>query len=299
MKSITASKLFDPYFIAAFSIYVFALIGLAFVSSSWWSALRLGVGVALLSGIVLALTNKRVPEPIVNVYPQAQLWSILIWYGLVILLAAITLANGVELVNGFTNWFFLMLVPLGLLHLTRRSGLPLRDTLRSVGITRANRKDAIRLAIVIIPLSVPLLYVVGDQQRAGIQMIFNIPMKAGLSFLISFILALFIAGFVEEFFFRGVLQSRLAAYLGSEWRGLLIASLLFGLLHLPMYFFSPFEPTHGNLFWSVTSVITEQAVAGVLLGVLWLKTHNLIGPVLLHTFIDAIAMMAMLRIGTG
>lgn len=66
-----------------------------------------------------------------------------------------------------------------------------------------------------------------------------------------------------------------------------------------MYFFSPFEPTYGNLVWSVASVITEQAVVGGLLGVIWLQTHNLIGPVLVHTFIDAMAMMAMLKIGAG
>jgi hypothetical protein len=39
-------------------------------------------------------------------------------------------------------------------------------------------------------------------------------------------------------------------------------SLLFGLLHLPMYFFSPFEPTHGDLLWALSSGITGQAVMG-------------------------------------
>ena len=254
---------------------------------------------ALLSGITLVATNKWVPQPLVITYPQVQLWSILIWYGLVMLLAAVTLANGLELVNGLTNWFFLVLAPLGLLLLTRRRDLSLRDSLRSVGFTRTGMKNALKLAILIMPLSLPLLYVVGEQQRTAIQMIFDTPLRALTSFLISFVLALFTAGFVEEFFFRGVLQSRLTAYLGSEWRGLLIASILFGLVHLPMYFFSPFEPTHGNLVWSVTSVIAEQAMVGLLLGVVWIRTHNLIGPVLLHAFIDAIAIMSVLKIGMG
>ena len=70
-------------------------------------------------------------------------------------------------------------------------------------------------------------------------------------------------------------------------------------MHLPMYFFSPFEPTRGNLVWSVTSVITEQAVGGVLFGTIWLRTHNLAAPVLLHTFIDAFVFMSVLKIGTG
>jgi membrane protease YdiL (CAAX protease family) len=223
----------------------------------------------------------------------------LIWYGLVILLATTTMVNGLELVNQFTNWFFLVLVPLGLLVLARTRAVSLRTTLRSVGLTRTGMKDAMRLAVLIMPLSIPLQYIVGKQQRAAIRMIFHTPLRAGVSFLTSFVLALLTAGFVEEFFFRGVLQSRLAARLGSEWRGLLVASFLFGLLHLPMYYFSPFEPTHGNLVWTIANVIAEQTVAGLLLGVVWVRTRNLIAPVLLHAFIDAIAMMSVLKIGAG
>jgi len=299
MKGMISSKLTDPYFIAASVLYVLALIGLAFVSSSWWSALLLGFGVVLLSGVVLVVTDRRVPQPTTIIRPRAELWSMLIWYGLVILFATITIANGLELVNQFTNWFFLVLVPLGLLVLTRTRDVSLRATLRSVGLTRTGMKDALKLAVLIMPLSIPLLYIVGDQQRTAIQMIFHTPLRAGVSFLVSFVLALLTAGFVEEFFFRGVLQSRLAACLGSEWRGLLVAPFLFGLLHLPMYFFSPFEPTRGNLVWAVTSIITEQTVLGVLLGIVWVRTRNLTTPVLLHAFIDAIAMMSVLKVGTG
>jgi membrane protease YdiL (CAAX protease family) len=68
---------------------------------------------------------------------------------------------------------------------------------------------------------------------------------------------------------------------------------------MKMYYFSPFEPTHGNLVWAVTSVITEQTVVGLLLGVVWVRTRNLTAPVLLHAFIDAIAMMSVVQIGTG
>ena len=211
----------------------------------------------------------------------------------------VTIANGLELVNQLTNWFFLVLVPVGLLVLTRRRAVSLRAMLRSVGITRTGMKDALKLAVLIMPLSVPLLYIVGEQQRSGIQMIFHSPLRAAVSFLVSFVLALLTVGFVEEFFFRGILQSRLAACLGSEWRGLLVASFLFGLLHLPMYFFSPFEHTRGNLVWALTSVITEQAMAGVLLGAVWARTHNLATPVLVHAFIDAIAMMSVIKIGKG
>ena len=128
---------------------------------------------------------------------------------------------------------------------------------------------------------------------------FHEPSQALVSFFVSFLLALLTAGFVEEFFFRGVLQSRLVSSTGSEWYGLLIASLLFGLFHLPLYFFSPFEPTQGNFAWSLSSVITEQVVAGILLGVLWTRTHNLAAPLLIHALVNAFALMTTLDINIG
>jgi membrane protease YdiL (CAAX protease family) len=264
--------------------------------------------------------------------PWAELWLTLVWYGVVILLATLTSAIRLELVNQFTNWFFLVIVPFGLLLIARRRGLALRATLRSIGITHTGLKDGLKLSAVIVPLSIPILYVVGEQQRAAVEMVLHRPLQALVSFLVSFPLSLLTAGFVEEFFFRGVLQSRLARCTGSEWRGLLIASLLFGLFHLPMYFFSPFEPTHGNLLWALAGVITEQAVGlfhlpmyffspfepthgnllwasagviteqavmGILLGVLWVRTHNLTAPLLVHAFTNALALMTMVKIGTG
>lgn len=294
-----ARRLTDPFVITALAVYVLALVGLFFTARILWAALLLALGTALLSGIALVVTRGRMPQSLDVIRPKAELWLPLIWYGIVALLAAFTTAKGLELVNQFTNWLFLVIVPFGLLVLTRGRGLVLRATLRSVGFTRTGAKDALKLAAIIGPLFIPVLYLVGDQQRAAIQMVFHKPLQAILPFLVSFVLALLTAGFVEEFFFRGVLQSRLAICTGSEWRGLLVASLLFGLFHLPMYFFSPFEPTHGDFIWALASVITEQAVAGVLLGVLWIKTHNLAAPILVHAFINALAWMTTLKIGTG
>lgn len=294
-----ARRLADPFVVTTLAVYVLALVGLFLTARVLWSALLLALGTALLSVIALVVTRGRMPQSLDVIRPQAELWLPLIWYGIVVLLAAFTNARGLELVNQFTNWFFLVIVPFGLLILARRQRLGLKATLRSLGITRVGLKDALKLAVIMGLLCIPVLYVVGDQQRAAVQMVFHKPLQAILPFLVSFVLALLTAGFVEEFFFRGVLQSRLAICTGSEWRGLLVASLLFGLFHLPMYFFSPFEPTHGDFIWSLASVITEQAVVGVLLGVLWIKTHNLAAPILVHAFINALAWMTTLKIGTG
>lgn len=281
--------------LAALVIYGLALTGLFLITHVLWPALLLGLGTAVLCGIVWVATRRQTLLPMAVIRPRTETWLFIIWYGIVILLDAFTRAGGIELVNQFTNWFFLVMAPVGLLVVIRRSGL--RDTLRSVGFTRSGLKDALKLTAVVIPLSTPILYVIGEQQRAGIQLIIRQPLQAIEPFALSFVLALLTAGFVEEFFFRGLLQSRLAFYLHSEWRGLLVASLLFGLFHLPLYLYSPFEPTRGNFAWALTSILTEQAVTGILLGALWARTHHLAAPVFLHAFINALAWMTNLQIG--
>jgi membrane protease YdiL (CAAX protease family) len=287
----------DPFTLAALAVYVSALIGLFSAVGTLWSALLLGLGTVLLSGIAVAVTRGRKPHPVDVVRPQAELWSTLVWYGGVFLLALFTSAKGLEVVNQFTNWLFLVMVPLGLLALVRGRGLALRATLRSIGLTRKGLKEALKVAAIVGPLTIPIVYVVGEQQRAAINMMLRQPSQAMASFLVSFVLALLTAGIVEEFFFRGVLQSRLASYLGSQWRGLVVASFLFGLIHLPMYYYSPYDPTRGNLVWVLASVIVEQGMMGVLLGVLWARTHNLVAPLLVHALINGLAWMTAVNIG--
>jgi membrane protease YdiL (CAAX protease family) len=287
----------DPFTLATLAVYVLALIGLFLAAGTLRSALLLGLGTALLSGIAVTATRGHRPPPVDVIRPQAELWPALVWYGVVFLLAVLTSAGGLEVVNQFTNWLFLVMVPAGLLMRVRGGRLALRATLRSVGLTRRGLKEGLKVAAIVGPLTVPVVYVVGEQQRAAIDMMLRQPLQTMASFLVSFALALLTAGIVEEFFFRGVLQSRLASHLGSKWRGLVIASFLFGLFHLPMCYYSPYEPAHGNLVWALASVIVEQGAMGVLLGVLWARTHHLAAPLLIHALINGLAWMTTAKIG--
>jgi membrane protease YdiL (CAAX protease family) len=47
------------------------------------------------------------------------------------------------------------------------------------------------------------------------------------------------AGIVEEFFFRGLVQARVAALTGSEWTALVVMALIFGLAHAPGFYLRP------------------------------------------------------------
>jgi membrane protease YdiL (CAAX protease family) len=93
------------------------------------------------------------------------------------------------------------------------------------------------------------------------------------------------AGFFEEFFFRALLQERLAALLRSEAGGLFAASLVFGLYHLPSRLFG----TGGNYGHSLCLVLSCQMFIGPIFGLLWLRTRNLAVPVFVHSLFDGIS----------
>lgn len=100
-----------------------------------------------------------------------------------------------------------------------------------------------------------------------------------------------LSGFGEEFAFRGYMQSRLNQAFGRPYHfwgiqfgaGLVIASLLFGLLHA----FNSYDPTVGftSLGWG--SAI-GSAIAGLFLGIIREKTGTLLAPSIAHGLPDAL-----------
>jgi uncharacterized protein len=81
----------------------------------------------------------------------------------------------------------------------------------------------------------------------------------------------------EEFVFRGVLQQHLSAWLGSEGRGLLAASILFGLAHLPFREFPN---------WRFALV---AAVAGWMYGRAYLATGSVRAAMVTHALVNVVA----------
>lgn len=95
------------------------------------------------------------------------------------------------------------------------------------------------------------------------------------------------AGFVEEFFFRVLLQTRLTAVLRSELGGIVLMALLFGLAHAPgLYLRSSLTHEglgpHPSFLMAVGYSIVVTSVAGFFLGVLWARTRNFAAVVLIH-----------------
>ncbi len=94
-------------------------------------------------------------------------------------------------------------------------------------------------------------------------------------------------GVVEEFFFRVLLQERLAAVLRSPWGGLVVAAVLFGLVHAPGFYLRPVATqealgSHPSLLMAVGYSIVMTSLAGLFLGVLWMRTKNFAVLVIVH-----------------
>ena len=95
------------------------------------------------------------------------------------------------------------------------------------------------------------------------------------------------AGLVEEFFFRVLVQSRLAAALKSEVSGVVLMSLIFGLAHAPGFIFRHAGEVEGlgsnpNPLEAIAYSIVVLAISGVTFGVIWARTKNLFAAMLIH-----------------
>jgi uncharacterized protein len=85
---------------------------------------------------------------------------------------------------------------------------------------------------------------------------------------------LFFTAWPEEFLFRGVLQNLLSRTFKSQWTGLAIASVIFGLSHI-------LHAPYPN--WKYVFLAT---IAGLFYGHVWMKTGSLLPGALVHALVD-------------
>ena len=99
------------------------------------------------------------------------------------------------------------------------------------------------------------------------------------------------AGLCEEFLFRAVLQTRLAAVLKTEAGAACVAALLFALAHVPGLWMRSGAETAGHsadLVQVIAYAVATLSPAGLFLGFVWSRTRSLLLVVLLHALIDVL-----------
>jgi membrane protease YdiL (CAAX protease family) len=104
---------------------------------------------------------------------------------------------------------------------------------------------------------------------------------------LCFIWLLLEVGLVEEFFFRALVQSQLAAAFKSEVSGIVLMSVIFGLAHAPGFIFRHAGELEGlgphpGALDAVAYSIVVLAVSGITFGVIWARTRNLFALMLVH-----------------
>ena len=106
------------------------------------------------------------------------------------------------------------------------------------------------------------------------------------------------AGFTEEFFFRGFLQTRVEVLTGSPWAAVAIVTVLFSIYHLPYAYLNPMWPSAGDWGLAWRAAFGNGVPGGLVLGALYqLSGRNLVPCIVLHSMINAAPAMTLIRFG--
>jgi membrane protease YdiL (CAAX protease family) len=145
------------------------------------------------------------------------------------------------------------------------------------------KADLLKKMKVYLPFSILAGLVLAEAEYLFIRTSPLIPDLSPVNLLQLTIIMIFVVGFVEEFIFRGIIQTRLEEFLGPA-GGILLASLLFGIMHSS--YGTPYE-------------IAYTFLAGGILGYLFYRTKNLSLVVMIHGFINVFLFGLIPHLGPG
>lgn len=201
-----------------------------------------------------------------------------------------------SLENEAGHWPTMVLLPLALIMAFGTGGVRARlgGALRSVGLLPSRPWRGLLFTLGLC-LAVSLFQVAFSNRREEMVALLT-SARAFVALPLTLMLLLFLTGFTEEVLFRGYLQTRMERLTGSKWWGLVIASVLFGVYHLPYAYLNPNWPSHGDWAAAWTSALGQGIAGGLILGALFLYGRkNLYLPILLHAGVDLLPAALMLR----
>lgn len=201
--------------------------------------------------------------------------------------------------NELLHWLTLVILPSILLSVIQRRVLKSRWTVRemltTVGLAKSRLKNGILLAI-IAALGLGLLQLVFSDQREDIWAKI-VSGKIIIALPIAFIFMLLTAGFTEEYFFRGILQTRIAKSINSRFWSVAVVSILFGVYHLPYAYLNPNWPSHGDWTAALGSALGQGIPMGIALGAVYEKSkNNLLACIIMHSLFNALPAVAMIKL---
>jgi membrane protease YdiL (CAAX protease family) len=267
---------------------------LRFKGADWtFPAISLAVFGAALPALSIVLTRKAAPPPIAVQRPRVELTVLL---GFLVVYAVLFLGWGMSatraVVPAGREQELLVLViklvvhvgvPAMLLALLGAKLAPLFNS----GIGRPGFWPPLLVlgAIILALLSVvsPALKDIAELHASAVTLAWAAPA--------SFVWIALEAGLCEEFLFRAVLQTRLAAVLKSEAGAVVTGALLFALAHVPGLYLRGHPGVDGYSTDPVQVIAFTVAVlspVALLFGTLWARTRCLLLIVLLHAAVDVL-----------
>ena len=198
------------------------------------------------------------------------------------------------------HWVTMVAVPLILVWVVRiPADRSVTAVLGSFGLRRGNLTRGVGWAL-LLAVGFGVMQALGGSEHAeAIREVF----RSGRVFValpVALLAMMLTAGFTEECFFRGFLQTRLTALTRSRIAGVVISAVLFGLYHLPYAYLNPNWPSHGDFGAAFASAMGQGGIGGLVLGTLYAFTRgNLIACVIVHASINAIWFMTMIKFGGG
>lgn len=249
-----------------------------------------GVGLPLLS---LPLTRHAAPPKISVARPALELWVILgflVFYAVAFLgwgmnatRAAVPAGRGQELLVMLVKLLMHVAAPALLLTALGAKVAPLFSS-------RAGRPGFWPPLLVLGAIILALLCVVSPSLRE-IEALHASVATLAWAAPASFVWLAIEAGLCEEFLFRAVLQTRLAAVLGTQVGAIAAGAVLFALAHVPGLFLRGHPGVDGYstdpLQVTAFTVAVLSPVA-LLFGTLWARTRSLLLIALLHAAVDVL-----------
>lgn len=288
MRTTAKELLRNPIFYLLLAVYLVSAYALTLYGKPLGETL-IGLVLFGLLAALMGLVSWRVsPNEIRVKSPQKEALLVIgyfvFWLVLNLALWPRLFSRSLWFANGISFWMLLVIVPALIL-------LGLGYRLSDMGLTREHLRSNVRVTLLaggVTGLVMLLLTSGGRFLRSGEVP----PTTLALGLLASLGIAILTAGFHEEFFFRAVLQTRLSEALNSRLSGLFLATLIFSLYHLPFRLFE--GPSAGRFGYALAITFTEPVLGGLIFGVLWLRTRNLVAPVIIHALMLAIGGLPMI-----
>lgn len=150
-------------------------------------------------------------------------------------------------------------------------------------IPKERMRDLLKKIGIYLPFSLLAGLIFAEAEYLIIQTRPLIPNLSPVNLLELTIIMVFVVGLIEELIFRGIIQTRLERFLGPA-GGILLASLLFGMMH----------SSYGTFY-----EIAYTFLAGGILGYFFYRTKSLPLVVMIHGFINIFLFGLIPHLGPG